>query len=123
MMRIEKRPDSPKRPASTRFRLRLLSGIVFSLVAVIGFSTTAIAQQKDPIENLPHALICAKGEVTVIGYLTRIDADGSAVYMTLNSVFVTVSPDGTVGDRSAGTCSGKTLAELRAAGQTREFAQ
>ena len=89
----------------------------------MGISTTAIAQEHSSIGDLPQALICAKGDVTVVGYLAKVNADGSAIYVTPNDIYVEVSPDGKVGSRSSGTCSNKTIDELRANGQTRNFAK
>ena len=91
--------------------------------SIFGLASMANAQESNSIKDFPHALICVKGGVTVIGYLAKVDADGSALYMTPNDIFVAVSSEGRVDNRSDGACSDKTLAELRANGQTREFAK
>lgn len=89
--------------------------------AILGASTAAIAQNSSTIGHLPLALICAKEGVTAIAYLSRVNADGSAIYMTPTDIFVAVSSAGVVDNRADGSCSGKTLAELRESGQARMF--
>ena len=89
--------------------------------AFLSMATTAPAQQSTTIGNLPFALICSKEDVTVIGYLSRVNADGSAVYMTTTNIVVAVSAEGMVNNRAEGTCAGKSLDELRDSGQTRAF--
>ena len=91
------------------------------MIAILSMATTATAQQSTTIGDLPLALICAKEDVTVIGYLARVNADGSALYMTTTNIVVAVSPEGVVDNRAEGTCAGKSLDELRASGQTRAF--
>lgn len=96
----------------------LVATLVF---AVFSLATTVTAQHHTTIGDLPLALICAKGDVTVIGYLASINADGSAVYLTPANIVVAVSPEGVVDNRADGTCAGKSLDELRDNGQTRAF--
>ena len=91
-------------------------------VTVLSVATAASAQENNPIKGLPQALICTKDSVTVVGYLARINADGSAVYMTPSNIVVEVSSDGIVDNRADGTCAGKSLDELRDSGQARDFA-
>ena len=101
-----------------------LAGVAAVLAAsVISAATTASAQDSATIGSLPHALICAKEGVTVVGYLARVNADGSAIYMSPSDILVAVSAEGVVDNRSDGSCSGKTLAELRDSGQSRDFAE
>lgn len=90
-------------------------------VTVLSVAIAASAQENNPIGGLPQALICTKDSVTVVGYLARINADGSAVYMTPSNIVVEVSPDGVVANRSDGSCAGKSLDELRNSDQAREF--
>ena len=90
-------------------------------VAILSVGTTAGAQDDTAIGDLPQALICTKDSVTVVGYLARVNSDGSAVYMTLSNIIVEVSAAGVVGNRSDGTCAGKSLDELRDSGQAIEF--
>ena len=101
--------------------LRVLFAATLS-VSVLSVATVASAQENNPIGGLPQALICTKDSVTVVGYLARINADGSAVYMTPSNIVVEVSPDGIVDNRADGTCAGKSLDELRNSGQSRDFA-
>ncbi|MEH6836546.1 MULTISPECIES: hypothetical protein [Falsihalocynthiibacter] len=100
-------------------------GSLFAVLAVssLGLTSVANGQEGPKIGDLPQALICDKAGITVVGYLAKVDAEGTAFYMTPNDIFVTVSSSGRVDNRSDGSCSDKTLAELRANGQTREFAK
>jgi hypothetical protein len=75
--------------------------------------------------SYPQVIICEVRGAQHFGYLNVINADGSAVYMSLDRLAVTVSPDGMVTGLTAevrGNCAGKTLDELVANGQTRDFA-
>jgi hypothetical protein len=90
-------------------------------VAILSVATTASAQNNTTVGDLPHALICTKEGITVVGYLARVNANGSSVYMTPTNIIVAVSADGLVDNRSDGTCAGKSLDELRGSGQTRDF--
>jgi hypothetical protein len=95
---------------------------VTSAFAVLGAATLADAQSNLSAENIPHALFCEKEGVVVIGYLARVNSDGSAVYMSPSNIVVEVSPEGVVDNRADGSCAGKSLAELRENGQVRDFA-
>ena len=91
------------------------------LIGAIGSSR---AEAADQIITIPQMLICGLNGVRHFGYLDRIDADGTAIYMTPSGKFATVTEGGVVirGVQAVpGSCSGKTLEELRAAGQTRSF--
>lgn len=92
-------------------------------VAILSVATSASAQDNSAVGDLPLALICAKDSVTVVGYLARVNSDGSAVYMSSSNIIVEVSAAGVVGNRSGGTCAGKSLDELRDSGQAREFSE
>ena len=104
-------------------RTHLACAAAVLAASVIGTATTASAQDSATIGSLPHALFCGKEGVTVVGYLARVNADGSAIYMSPSDILVEVSAKGVVDNRSGGTCSGKTLAELRDNGQARDFAE
>ena len=107
--------------AQTAKTFRVLFAATLTVI-VLSVSTAVSAQENNPIAGLPQALICTKDSVTVVGYLARINADGSAVYMTPSNIVVEVSSDGTVDRRADGTCAGKSLDELRNSGQARDFA-
>ncbi len=76
--------------------------------------------------NITHPLVivCELKGAQHFLYLDRIDADGTATYMTPSGQFANVAADGVVsrgGQAVAGNCTEKTLEELRAAGQTFSF--
>ena len=91
------------------------------LIGAIGSSRTEAADQNITV---PQVIICELNGVRNFGYLDRIDADGTAIYMTPSGKFATVPKGGVVtrgGQAVSGSCEGKSLEELRAAGQTRSF--
>ena len=69
----------------------------------------------------PHLIICEINEIRYFAWLDRIEADGSAVYMTPSGNFVKLSKDGIMVRQGAaeGNCAGKTVEELIASGQAR----
>jgi len=72
----------------------------------------------------PFVIACELKGVRHFAYLDRINADGTAIYMTPSGQFGNVSADGVVsrgGQAVEDSCAGKTLEELRAAGQTFSF--
>jgi len=91
------------------------------LIGAIGFSRAEAADQNITV---PQVIICELNGVRHFAYLDRIDADGTAIYMTPSGKFATVSEGGVVtrqGQAVPGSCAGKTLEDLRAAGQARSF--
>ena len=91
------------------------------LIGAIGSSRAEAAEQNITV---PQVIICELKGVRHFAYLDRIDADGAATYLSHSGRFVTVSEGGVVtpgGQAVPGSCAGKTLEELRAAGQTRSF--
>jgi hypothetical protein len=100
------------------------------LVAASGvlltFATGAVAQTVPP--NLPAAIICyAQADQSWrVGYLSRINKNGDASYMTPNGrLSAMVNAKGVVAaptNRPAGVdCYGKTLDELRSNSRVLEF--
>lgn len=68
----------------------------------------------------PFVVHCEGDRIHRFFYLSKIGPDGVAVYMTPDRQAGTISIDGTakrILDEVAGTCSGKTLDQLRSAGQ------
>ncbi|MEM7021992.1 MAG: hypothetical protein AAF637_05285 [Pseudomonadota bacterium] len=76
-------------------------------------------QAADEANSHPHVLVCEIKGTRHFAYLTRIDADGQAVYMTQSGQAAIVPDGGAVTREGAisGSCSGKTLEELVADGQ------
>ncbi|MEP0322709.1 hypothetical protein [Bauldia litoralis] len=80
-----------------------------ALAATCGVSTASA----DIIEGYPDTLVCRIGAERIVGYLHKVNDDGSAIYLTLAQAFATVTPDGVVHRDGANDCDGKTLEELR----------
>lgn len=80
----------------------------------------------DGHRTLPAVIVCSVSGKQNFAYLSAIEADGTARYMTLTGAFAEVGPDNLVKraqSQAAGDCAGKTIDQLRGSGQTREFAQ
>ncbi|PSL14526.1 hypothetical protein [Shimia abyssi] len=100
-----------------------LSTLVFGLVAA-PFCVAEGAYAKGA-GGLPAALMCSVSEQTFVVYLSRIEPDGSAQYSGLNGGVAKVNSDGVVEPAETmkqGDCAGRTIQELREAGQVLDFA-
>ncbi len=72
----------------------------------------------------PFVIVCELKGTQHFLYLHLIGADGTATYMTQSKGVMTVTADGVLsrgGQAVAGSCTGKTLEELRAADHTFSF--
>ena len=91
------------------------------LILQVGASPIAEARAADlSIAEFPFLLACEVGGVLHVYYLSRIGEDGTAVYITPAGQAGTITLSGKakqVGGERAGSCVGKTLEQLRAAGQ------
>jgi hypothetical protein len=104
-------------------RLRFaLSAVALGLFAQTGPLGADVAK----ITQFPMAIICEFSGIEHVFYLSKLQTDGVAVYQRPDGVLGTISLSGPSavmgGDGQAkGSCGGKTLEELRAAGQAVEF--
>ena len=76
--------------------------------------------QEGSFDDFPFMVRCEVSGAHHAFYLSKIDPDGVAVYMTPDRRAGTVTIDGKaqpVGGSGPGSCSGKTLEQLRSAGQ------
>lgn len=109
-----------------RLALSSIIGSIFLGALTASLPTNAMAVE---MEELPLALICkAPNGMAFLGYLNRVNPDGTAVYGTvLGDRFAVVDPNGLISvselAAGSGSCDGRTIDELRAAGQTRDFLQ
>ena len=93
-------------------------GVLVVQLAAIPFVETRAADVA--IAEFPFQLSCDVGGALHVYYLSRIDKDGTAVYMTPARQAGTITLTGKakqVFGEMAGSCVGKTLEQLRAAGQ------
>ena len=100
-----------------------LAGVACAVALLVAIVPRPSAAGKAKIDY-PHVIVCELKGIRYFAYLDRIDADGTATYMTPSGQFATVSADGTVvrsGQATEGSCAGKTLEDLRAGGQTLSF--
>jgi hypothetical protein len=95
----------------------------FSIILVLN-STALFSLRADAAEgaftDFPFMVYCENGGIDRAFYLAKIDPDGIAVYISPDNLAGTITLDGPaapVGGEWAGSCAGKTLDELRAAGQ------
>lgn len=93
------------------------------LMACQVFPTSHLLAEES--NDLPAALFCSRSELTFVVYLSRIEADGSAQYNGVSGGVAIVNSEGVVEPAESmkkGNCAGRTMQELREAGQTRDFA-
>ena len=70
--------------------------------------------------DFPFMVNCELNGVDRAYYLARIDTDGVALYISPDNKAGTITIEGTakpIGGDWSGSCSGKTLEELKSAGQ------
>jgi hypothetical protein len=97
---------------------RMIFGVLVLQLAAVPIVETRAADVS--IAEFPFLLACDVGGVLHAYYLSRIDKDGTAVYMTPARQAGTITLTGKakqVFGEMAGSCVGKTLEQLRAACQ------
>ena len=94
------------------------------VATAIAMICTSVSVSAADLKGFPVAMVCSlPGGELVVGYLSMVRVDGTAIYRAGDIVAV-VSADGRVEPshlRREGDCVGKTIDELRAAGQTIEM--
>ena len=95
--------------------------VVLSVLSfAVLFSIQARATEGS-ITDFPFMVLCQNSSGTERAfYLAKVDPDGVAVYISPDNLAGTITlrgPAKAVGGEGAGSCAGKTLAELRSAGQ------
>jgi hypothetical protein len=103
--------------------LHLFRRILFVAIAqssLAGMCSPSAHAQEASFEDFPVLVRCELGGVVRAYYLSKIDPDGAAVYMSPDNQAGTITITGKatpVGGEWSGSCSGKTLEQLRTAGQ------
>ena len=95
-------------------------GVTYAVALLVAIAPDPSAAGDANITH-PLVIVCELKGARHFAYLDRIAADGTATYMTPSGQFATVPTDGVFsrgGQADAGSCAGKTLEQLRAAGQT-----
>ena len=107
-------------------RMRACGVAVRTAFAVIPLSQFAVIYNyqahasEASFDDFPFMVHCEVKGVDHAFYLSKIGTDGVAVYITPGRLAGTVTIDGKskpVGANGPGSCSGKTLEQLRSAGQ------
>src|SRR6478735_3691498 len=99
----------------------VVCNVVFSFMAFLPQSVLAENNNSDPLETFPVAIRCEMNKVHHIFYLSKVDENGVATYISPGRLAGTITVDGTakrVGGDQTGSCKEKTLEELRAFKQT-----
>ena len=100
---------------------------VLSAVALLGLMGAApVVRAADKPPKVPHMIMCQIKGAWVVAYLDRVNADGSASYLSVNrrraaKISMDSVMQGT--DMAATSCRGKTLKQLIADGQAFYFRQ
>ena len=96
------------------------SGIVALIVLHLATLLSFQARAEGSIKSFPFMVLCDNGTTERAFYLAKVDAEGVAVYISPDNLAGTITllgPAKPVGGEGAGSCAGKTLEQLRAAGQ------
>lgn len=95
-----------------------------SLAALLGVAGAAAAETglSERLQTLPVAITCEREGSLNVAYLSQVDGDGTAVYLTPTARAIVVSPDGAIGGvgGAPGGCAGQTIDALREQGLTLE---
>ncbi|MCZ0961080.1 hypothetical protein [Paracoccus benzoatiresistens] len=97
-------------------------GLVAAISGIIGlvpFGPRAQAQESS-FRDFPYVIFCEYEQITSAYYFSRLQPDGRAIYMTPDRQVGVITLDGVaqrVDGERPGSCQGKTLDELRAAGR------
>lgn len=90
-----------------------------AMVAASCFAAPARAQETQ-FADFPFVIFCEFEKIQHAYYFSQVGPDGRAIYLTPDRQIGAITVDGVAerlgGDRP-GSCSDKTLADLRAAGQ------
>ena len=102
-------------------RANIVGGVCVALL--IGTAGSSLGASADQNVTYPQIIICGKSGIRYFAYLDRIGSDGVATYITPSGQSATISEGRVVRSKgaAAGSCAGKTIDELREAGQTRSF--
>ena len=101
----------------------LFTGTVFATIAqssLAGIYSPEAHAQEGSFEDFPFLVRCELSGVIHAYYLSKIGPDGVAVYITPDNQAGTITIRGKaepVGGDWSGSCAGKTLEQLRSAGQ------
>jgi len=99
--------------------IRVLSVAIAHILPLVGISVSD-ARAAEPFDQFPIAVSCEYKGLYQVFYLTRLEEDGVATYVNPSKVGGTISLGGTakaLGEPIGGSCLGKTLEQLRTAGQ------
>ena len=96
--------------------------IAIAVLALFQFATLhgSEAYAQAVLEEFPFLVDCEVGGVHHVYYLSKVGADGVAVYSTTAGQSVTLTLTGKaekVGGDVASSCAGKTIEQLRSTGQ------
>lgn len=116
-------PASP--PGSRAKPPRLTFGSI--AIASVSLYALAPAQATDlSFKDFPYLIYCESAGIAHAFYFSRLGSDGVAIYITPGRQAGTITIDGVarrVGGEQSGSCSDKTLDDLRASGQAYDLAK
>jgi hypothetical protein len=91
--------------------------VVLPFAALVSFQARAA---EGSFTDFPFMVHCKNSGTDRAFYLAKVDPDGVVVYISPDNLAGTITlrgPAKPVGGEGAGSCAGKTLDQLRAAGQ------
>jgi hypothetical protein len=104
------------------YRMKYLAIMCVFLAGWIGLYVTA-TYAETIFEKWPIVIACERGQTTIVGYLSTVKEDGSAIYQTTGARrTIVVAADGKIrktASMSEGlSCVGRSIEELREKGMT-----
>jgi hypothetical protein len=104
-------------------RRGVVTGTAFAAIALSQLATVYNFQAhagEGSFDDFPFLIRCEAGGIHRAFYLSKIGPDGVAVYISPDNMAGTITIKGKaepVGGSGSGSCSGKTLEQLRSSGQ------
>jgi hypothetical protein len=104
------------------YRMKCLTTMCVFLTSWIGLYVTP-TYAETIFEKWPIVIACERGQTTIVGYLSIVKEDGSAIYRTTGarrSIVVTANGkiQKTAGASEGLSCVGRSIEELREKGKT-----
>lgn len=93
---------------------------IATILVTLAITNLPAHAAESALAGFPFIVHCENAGVHRAYYLARVDASGVAVYISPDNLAGTITLHGTaepVGGEWAGSCAGKTLQQLREAGQ------
>ncbi|MGV2101085.1 hypothetical protein [Rhizobium sp. 21-4511-3d] len=113
-------------PASRHLFRQSACTLLAGLLALAALPISTARAEDNPFGKFPVLIQCKQNDTYHAFYISRVSKDGVATYVASERIGGTITLGGeakAIGSNAAGSCVGKTLAELRADGQAFDLKQ